>query len=59
MVRARQFDNASHNFSSAIGKVEIVIEHEKRSRLPGKSTSLYRHCVWAAQPDQAVQSRAS
>ena len=31
VVRVWQFDNASYNFSRAMGKVEIVIEHEKRS----------------------------
>ena len=36
--------------AQALVKNEIVIEHEKRSRLPGKSTWLYRHDVMACSP---------
>ena len=36
--------------AQALSKNEIVIEHEKRSRLPGKSTWLYRHDVMACSP---------
>ena len=36
--------------AQALVKDEIVIEHEKRSRLPGKSTWLYRHDVMVCSP---------
>ena len=34
-----------NQLAQALTKNENVIEHEKRSRLPGKSTYLYRHDV--------------
>ena len=36
--------------AQALVKNEIIIEHEKRSRLPGVSTWLYRHDVMVRSP---------